>query len=370
MSAAPLPPRPAFLDLLRIPEMPIVTDAWNSSALYDAAREQGLCPLVIDRLRARGWPGIGSERRASLERERQAAIALETLSAMDMADVLGALRSAGVQPLVTKGAALAHTHYAQPWLRPRVDTDLLIRRRDIDAAHAVFTSMGAACIPHVTGQYVMSQFHYVRTDRAGCQHTYDVHWRLVNPLAFAGTLTYEDMAARAVPLPNLGDAACTPDAVHALLLGAIHRAAHHAGGGPLVWLFDIHLLAESLDEASRAALVAEAVRRRVAAVTAASLDAAHAAFGGSTTRLLAERLGGAAREPSARFLRARPRLWEALDDLRSVKGVRRRAQLAREWLFPPAAYMRDAYGRDSALPLPLLYTARAVRGARRWCRRR
>lgn len=369
MSAAPLPPACGFLAILRSPGAP-ATAGWNSAALYDAARDEGLSPLVIEQVRARGWPGVSDELRTSLERERRDAIALGTVSALDLAVVIGALRAAGVHPIVTKGAALAHTHYGQPWLRPRVDTDLLIRRRDIDATHAAFASLGAAYIPHVTGRYVMSQFHYVRTDRAGCRHLYDVHWRIVNPMAFADTLSYEEIAEQAVPLAACGEGALAPGAVHALLLAAVHRAAHHAGGGPRLWLFDIHLLAESLDEAGRSAVIREAVARRVAAITAASLEAAHAAFGGAATRELAAGLAGAAGEPSARFLRPRRRFWEALDELRSLPGVRRRAQLAREWLFPPVSYIRAAYGRDRRLPLPLLYMVRALTGARRWCGRR
>ena len=368
MSATPRPPHTPCLDLLRGDPLP-PAGARNDPDLYAAARREGLLPVIIDRLRERGWDGVDGETRAALEHERRAAIALATLATLDVTTVLGALRSAGVHALVIKGAALAHTHYPAPWLRPRIDTDLLIRRDDVAAAQATFIALGAAAIPHVTGEYVMSQFHYARTDAAACRHVYDVHWRIANPLIFAESLSYDEIATAAVPLTALGDGARAPGSVHALLLACIHRAAHHGGRGPLIWLFDIHLIAESLDEAGCAVVAKEAIARRIATVTAAAVGEAHAAFGGRNSGILADRLAGAGREePSARFLHPRSRAVAAIHELRSLAGHRNRLRLAREWLLPPAVYMRGTYAPGSWWPLPVLYAVRAVRGAARWCR--
>lgn len=370
MSAPPLPPDYAFLDLLRGNPAP-ATAAWHSSALYQAARREGLLPLVVDRLARQGWNGIREDMREALERERRAAIALATVANRDLAQVLHALHSSGIEALVLKGAALAHTHYTAPWLRPRIDADLLVRRADVDAVHAVFRAMGAAYLRHVTGEHVMSQFHYVRADTAGCRHVYDVHWRIANPAVFAQALSYDEMAGAAVRIPALGERAHSPGPVHALLLAGIHRAAHHGGKGPLVWLFDVHLMAGALDEQGCRMVAAEAMSRRIAAVTAATAAAAHAAFAGRNTALIADLLAGAGRdEPSARFLVPRTRAMAAIDELRSLDGTRARLRLAREWLLPPAVYMRGTYAPGSWWPLPALYLVRAVRGAIRWCRSR
>lgn len=372
MSAAVRLPDRGLLDILSGSADP-VTEGWGTSAFYDAARDEGVLPVVLDCVARRGWPGVGDQLRASLERERDAAVALAALSSIDLIQALAALSAAGVHPLVIKGAALAHTHYARPSLRPRIDTDLLIRARDIDAAHAVFRSLGAEYIPHVTGSFVMSQFHYASTDRAGCRHVYDVHWRIANPQVFAAVLSYEEMAAQAVGIPALGAGARAPGTVHALLLACIHRAAHHGGTGPLIWLLDLHRLAGSLDDGQSQSLIAEATSRGVAAVTEAALRDAHAICGGIATRRLAAALAGdtdGGAEPSARFLMSRSRLSEALDELRALPGVRARLRLAREWMFPTAEYMRATYAPTSRLPLPLLYFTRAVAGAFRWHRHR
>ena len=372
MSAAVRLPDRGLLDILSGSADP-VTDGWGTSAFYDAARAEGVLPVVLDCVAQRGWPGVSDQLRARLERERDAAVALAALSSMDLIRVLAALSAAGVHPLVIKGAALAHTHYARPSHRPMIDTDLLIRARDIDAAHAVFRSLGAEYIPHVTGSLVMSQFHYASTDRAGCQHVYDVHWRIANRQVFAAVLSYEEMAAQAIGVPALGASARAPGTVHALLLACIHRAAHHGGTGPLIWLLDIHRLAGSLGDGESRSLVAEATSRAIAAVTEAALRDAHAICGGIATTRLAAALAGVAgegAEPSARFLTSRSRVSETLDELRALPGGRPRLRLVREWIFPPAEYMRATYAPASRLPLPLLYLTRAVAGALGWHRQR
>jgi hypothetical protein len=52
------------------------------------------------------------------------------------------LEQAGVGWRLTKGAALAHLDYADPALRPFGDVDIIVRRRDWDAALAAFSASG------------------------------------------------------------------------------------------------------------------------------------------------------------------------------------------------------------------------------------
>src|SRR5215468_5056250 len=54
------------------------------------------------------------------------AVALTPLRERELTRVLDALHDADAPAIVIKGAALAHTHYPRPELRPRIDTDLMI----------------------------------------------------------------------------------------------------------------------------------------------------------------------------------------------------------------------------------------------------
>ena len=154
-------------------------------------------------------------------------------------------------------------------------------------------------------------------------------------------------------------------------MACVHRAAHHGGRGPLLWLLDIHRLAERLDPAGREMVLDRARAGRVSAVAAHALLESAGFFGGPATASLAEALAagpGAPAEPTARYLTARTRLRETLSDLSGLSWSAR-ARLVGELLVPPAAYMRDVYGADHRGPLPLLYLRRILAGAWRWSRR-
>ena len=96
--------------------------------------------------------------------------------------------------------------------------------------------------------------------RHGSSVDVDLHWRSSNSPALARLMDYEEMQARAVPVPSLGPAAFAPCPVHALLFACIHRAGHeHAPmyvdgvavpvKDRLIWLYDIHLLASKMQGA-------------------------------------------------------------------------------------------------------------------------
>ena len=59
-----------------------------------------------------------------LARSAHAASARELVRGREIASVLDALASHGVQPILLKGVALAYTFYDSPASRARVDTDL------------------------------------------------------------------------------------------------------------------------------------------------------------------------------------------------------------------------------------------------------
>src|SRR5256885_8426231 len=58
--------------------------------------------------------------------------------------------------------------YPEPWLRPRVDTDLLIRGDEQAETAAAFERMGFSRVPRPTGAHVTHQFTY-KIGRASCR---------------------------------------------------------------------------------------------------------------------------------------------------------------------------------------------------------
>jgi hypothetical protein len=296
------------------------------------------------------------------------ALRLDMFREADLRDVLAHLDAAGVRPLMMKGGELAYTHYARPDLRPRVDTDLLIAPAMREAADATLCRLGYRREVGVAGDFVSYQTTYIRTIEGRAAHVLDVHWRVANPQMLSNVLQYDELAAEAIPILQLGPAARGLSAVHALIMAAVHRVAHHDNSDSLIWLYDIHLVASRFDGREWSRLIDEAVQRGVAAILADSLRRAQRMFGTIVPASTFEALAPAgAQERSASFLAGERRhVTSILRDLRALPSWGARLRLAREHVIPSSTYMRGVYAPGSSMPLGMLYCIRAWRGARRW----
>jgi hypothetical protein len=280
--------------------------------------------------------------------------------------------SAGVSCLLMKGAALAHTHYSHPHLRPRRDTDVLVRREELRSAVVAIEGAGYVRAIETSGELATSQYHFERAEPRDGLHALDVHWRVANPRVFADSVTYDQLAARRVPLLDLGPHAWTLSPGHALVLACIHRVAHHQDSDHLLWLWDLHLLASRLSNDEVDACVALASQSSTRAVCAHGVRLAAHCFGTANAAELIARLepdGDEAVEPSARFLGGGLRLVDLLrTDLAATPTWRSRVTLLGEHLFPPVSYIRAIYSAWPTVLLPLAYLHRIVRGMPKWFR--
>jgi hypothetical protein len=259
-----------------------------------------------------------------------------------------------------KGAALAYTIYPSPGLRPRCDTDLLISKVDIERTRAVLVAQGYAETIGVTGELVSQQCMFVKHDPGGPPHVLDVHWCVVNVHRFASALTLDTLARGSVPLPDLGPAARTPGLAHALLLACLHRFAHHYETDRLIWLYDIHLLAEALSEAEWKNALRFAQDKGLAGICGRSLDAARTRL---ATQLPPDIAAGFDTAAQADTNEPPDRRWQLLlSDLRAQQTWRKALRLLAEQAFPAPEYMWNKYPQADHRLLPVLYAPRALSG--------
>jgi hypothetical protein len=311
-------------------------------------------------------PGVAAQAKHELIR----AAALDAWHEQQTATMLSALAGAGVDAVVFKGAALAYMIYDAPHLRPRVDTDLLVRRASVDAAEQALHACGWTRAVEPGAELAGSQRHYTKSTPGHGEAHVDLHWKIANPHSFADAMTVDELLSRAIPIPALGGAARAASAVDALLLACVHRVAHHQDSLDLLWLWDIHLLVRRLSDDETHAFVTLARRTAMTSVCRRGIELAGQFFGTSGAADLATLLTGEhTDEPSARFIGGLPPARVLREDLSALPGWRARAQLISEHLFPPAAYMRSRYPRWPPVLLPFAYAARIALGAPKWLRR-
>lgn len=290
------------------------------------------------------------------------AAAAEALRLADLRALLDAFARHGLRLLIIKGTALAYDVYDAPELRPRADTDLLIDRADVDRARAAFAGLGYAARVLSGDPHANRQQAFARTDGFGVEHVYDLHWDIANTPVVRDALHFDELLARSMALPRIGDGARAPSHVDALLLACIHRVAHHHDSDRLIWLYDIHLLGAAMSRAEHEELWRRAEERRVVAICDRSIELAGQWFGrGPHQRARAIPPD----EPSAAFLdRTRRRGAVLAADLKAL-GWRARLERLRDLALPPRAFMRAAFPRAPRAALPLLYVYRGARGVLR-----
>jgi hypothetical protein len=282
--------------------------------------------------------------------------------------VLAVLAAEGIEPILLKGTALAYSLYDSPSSRPRDDTDLLIRRSQVDPVRRVLAHNGYTAPTHCDGDLLFCQFPLEKTDEFGLVHTYDFHWKISTQSVFANVLVFDEIAAAAMVLPAIGVHARSAGPLHALLLACIHPVMHHQNAESLIWIYDVHLLASRLSEQEFNTFAELAVAKHVSAICKQQLGAARRWLGTRIPDSAMMKLGAVRdREPSAAYLRPNRRWGDEL--LSSIRGLPRwsdRLRLLREVALPGPTYMLKTYGVAPsslcAMLLPVLYLHRLATG--------
>jgi len=351
---------------------PDAADAGFARRFLDACAAEGVAALVHHHARAKpAWSDWPDAVRESLRRDARMQAAGDMVVERELVAVLDALAEAGVGTMLLKGAALAYSHYPEPALRTRCDADVLIRPADRDVATRVLEGRGYRRPNAVSGTLVSYEECYSNCD-GSVEHVVDLHWQINNGQVFAHALSYEEMHARAVPVPQLGASARTLCPPHALLLACMHRAAHLGvdgpGGNRLVWLYDIHLLANAMAEAEWRDFTQMCNAKGMRQISRDAFAATHQAFATAFPVDVVQALTheGTAELSAAYLDDDRRRLL--LTDLRALGTWRDRATLVRETCFPPRAYVLAKYRARHRWLLPWLYVRRGVEAGWRFVR--
>ena len=351
-------------------------DADAIAAFLAAGRYHGVLPLLDAEFRRRSdietWP------QEILDACRAAALSgamLELARRAENRKVVDALVAAGAAPLLLKGATLAYSHYPNPALRPRADTDLLIPANCRAAAATALAALGYAKEAGVEGEFVSYQATWSRETGNGIGHYLDVHWRINNSQMLARVLNYDELAARAVSLPPLGPNARALGDVDALLFACLHRAGHanapyYTGdvahyGDRAIWLYDIHLIFTRMPGPEQDEFATRAVAKWIRAICADALRRSAEWFGTTIPQRVADILNAPGpAEPSARYL-AGGRARQMVGDFLALDRWRDRAGWMKELAFPSADYMRTKYPEAANTWLPILYVRRGFKSVSR-----
>jgi hypothetical protein len=256
-------------------EPPLAAAQWLECALGD-----DVVALVERRMRD-GSAAVPESVRELFTDAARAEVAQFMVRQAEARRVLARLAEAGLPVLLLKGSALAYWAYPEPHLRHCVDVDLLFASRADAVAAADLLAPDGYVVRQHFGDAASREFLCVRQRPGSPRVEFDMHWGLSGKPVFADRLAFEELMAGSMPLPALAPPARGLGPVHACLHACMHRMADlsNGGGDRLKWLYDLHLLALSLDGAGWEGLRALAVDRGLAGVCVDGLTEAAAMFG-------------------------------------------------------------------------------------------
>ena len=347
--------------------------AWNGGVLgtiedlLESAESEGVAALVDAALHGpdTAWslPRALDEGFATAAREQ---IAVELMRRGELTRVIQSLAAADIPALVLKGGALAYSIYPAAHLRPRIDIDVLVP--DADAAERskpALAALGYVASQVPTTAAIGYELILRREAPGGYVHWIDVHWALANQALYAGVFGFDELAAEAIALPALGEAARGLHPVHALLHACMHRVANlpTGDGDRLIWLYDIDLLARRFAPSDFTRLLDLAQPRGVAGTCRDGLRQTMDAFATSVPAGLLEALERSASSERFDIRKARSRWYQEWHNLRALP-MRKRLAWTREKLFPDPSYMRQRYLVHSGWALLLAYVRRFGTGLR------
>ncbi len=239
----------------------------------------GIALLLVEA--APGLPGWPAELAEAIKQEARVQSFWELSHAKLVAQLVEALHAAGIQALILKGTALAYSHYPNPALRRRGDSDLLIEGGRRAKARAVFAAAGfTLCNDARPLQEAWSS----GTD-FGFDHTIDLHWRISASSAVSELLEANAPRRRIQQLPKLSPNAASIGPVDNLILICLNRAQHAKFGyligkerlfenDRLIWAVDIDLLTSAFEPAHWEELVQNASDSASSDIILSGLDLA------------------------------------------------------------------------------------------------
>jgi len=266
--------------------------------------------------------------------------------------------------IVFKGTALAYSLYSQAWLRPRTDCDLLINVDDLDKFTQVFSRLGFKSLFGISGEYVSYQRTFSLGLAGNSNLNIDLHWRINNRQCLANSFNVDELLLNSQKIPALSPHTNIPSAVDSLLIAGLHRLGHHANEERIAWLYDIHLLAETLSANDWVLLLEKSKNKQLCNVMLDALLCCQEALLTPIPDQFIESLRTLSKSNEAsKFLleRKRPEWQYFVHDLKCLDW-RAKLSFIKETLFPPADYIRQQMNTQSAL---IGYFKRFARGIAR-----
>lgn len=281
--------------------------------------------------------------------------------------LLRALDKAKINVVVLKGFSLGYQVYSSPYLRPKTDVDILIQHNDKNEVLNVFEQLGYTNPRGWEPQAIINQFSMKKSLGKGINVLFDVHLKISNSKHIENILNHKELieSANSTLLPNIN----LINKQYALIHAIFHLLHHKSAGDliKLIWFYDIYLIVEQLNKSELIQLKAIVKAKGLANLVLHTLNLTHAHFPSTKLSELinwnsTEDVMNTTQNTYNYLLENNYGIKGVAISLSATKGIKNKAAIIKEMVFPPSAEIYIKYGHQSGWPLPLLYVRRMITG--------
>ena len=308
---------------------------FDDDKILEQANLHGIPQLLNSQVQAGTLSGVGDGLIEQLKSESFRSAAFDMTMNAATCKTLDLLAEREIPALLLKGTPVAHLYYPATYLRTRCDTDIYIREHDLEKAIAVLSGDDYHISKSENREISSKQFVAAMPSAQNSYIHFDVHWKLSNRVMFQHTLPFDECLETSQPVPSLGPNAMALSKTDLLIHACIHRIAHgrNTQRNRLIWLYDIHLVFEAMDELEKSDFLAAARQKEVATLCADALEVCHATLGTAVPDgYIKEMKEGSEKEPSAKLIGSSKLRW-AWEDMQSLGSLSEKIAFARELLF-------------------------------------
>lgn len=341
----------------------------NSSDQAVAARisYHGIALMLFEDSSAlAGWPDRLIE---AVQDEARMQAMWEVSHSRVMARLVEALHNAGYRSVLMKGSALAYSVYADPAVRRRGDSDLLVETGSRRAVRKVLAQLG---FEPTGGSHAVQESWQIPTD-AGFSHEVDLHWMINGSVAVSQALELSHPRKRAITMPRLSPNAWGTAPVDTFIHICINRASHEAfgyrvgdsklfEGDRLIWAVDLDRIASILTPEEWDMLIAIARKCKAADLVKSGLDFARRSLGTLPPERVTIDLADSSAQGDAIsvYFRTRSASERLRADVQAAQDWRTKLTVIKHQVFPGKPFIRERYPLNKRWPVAALYTRRLI----------
>jgi hypothetical protein len=350
-------------------DAPLFSDLDSSVSeeeLWQAGLENGVLVLANQKLsNSTTLASLSKTFTEKLHKDALNAAATEMGQKHELTKILSMFSAQQIRYLLIKGTPLAYSHYPEPYLRSRCDTDILFAtKEDAEKAWLILKELGYERPNAVSGEYVSHEFSCYRKEKIGISHAMDIHWKISNSQVYARAFAFEELYSQSRTVDELDEDAHALSDTYALLLACLHRIAHKPEGmhNRLIWLYDIHLLATGFTPEQWEELYTLTSQKGFCGICLDGLKTTMATLGTDINDDLIKQFEESAKNEKYDSGINDSRIGSTITNLQALPDWKSKLILVKELFFPDPNYMMVKFDTRNKALLPYLYLKRAVGG--------